>query len=284
MGSPSGASALPAAGSSRLVFALCAAFAAPLLAALDRKASAFHFWGTVESGRRQPLWVVSAVYSDARAELGPISELRGWENFVRNPWRIACEPRDGPLLLCKFEGASIGDKAAAVASVWGSDPLGRSPPLALSEGEARLEALEAPEGLHHGLINIPADAGCGYGIFETAQPRSPEHAATTIMQSAFDLRGLAGALWLREANALIAVLDREIEAGRATRRMQWFERFGVGTNPGHEPFEIIALAGEWATDKGLTGWPRGHASKCVARCAEAASGGSQRKASVVAVE
>ena len=239
----------PASRSSRLMFALCVAFAAPLCRLLGRRAYAFHLHGDAGNGHAAALYIAAAVYG------GVAGELRSWPEFVRDPVAVADDERDGPLLLDDFDSVDPDARPAAAGAVW-SDP-DRTRPVALSAGIAPLKG--------SGMIDIPADAGCGVGVFERdIGGHAPDVAAGMIARNALHFEGVVGTAWLYALNQIVGRLDRD-PAGRS----EWLDAFGLCQGNSTCFFEAPALAGETATTLGLTGWAKGQARDAVVRCARA---------------
>ncbi len=244
----------PAARSSRLTFALCVAFAAPLCRLLGRRAHAYHLHGDASAGHAAGLYLASAVYGGA-------GELRSWPEFARDPLGVADEERDGPLLLDAFDEVDAAARNAAGRAVWGDSR--RTTPVALSAGIGASDGAFDSLGLSQSLIDIPADAGCGLGVFEhDIGGGRPDACAGMIAHNALCLEGVIGTVWLGVLNDAIRDLD-------CADRSTLLDSLGFSQSNSTRYFEMPALAGEIATAKGLTGWAEGDAREAVYRCARA---------------
>lgn len=255
----------PAGHSTRLVFALCAAFAAPLCRALGVAAPAFHLWGSRDSGRVRALWLAAAIH-------GPVTDLRSWDELAAEPLRILAEPRDGPLLLHNFEGLDpMAQALAAIQACAKRSGTAADPPLMISEGERPFEQSQALRMASNSalFINVPADAGCDRGVFEDFAMMPPELRVADIAREALAVAGVIGAAWRQRVAELMIVLDAEIAAGRMKSRDEWLRTLGPAWPEVRWPFYLLAVAGELARSQGLAAWAPGHAAQCVARCAEA---------------
>lgn len=262
----------PAGHSTRLVFVLCAAFAAPLCRALGVAAPAFHLWGPKDSGRVPALWLAAAIH-------GPVTDLRSWDELAAEHSRIFAERRDGPLLLHNFDGLNpVAQTLAAVRACAKRSGAAVDPPLMLSEGERPFEQSKALRLASNSalFINVPADAGCDSGVFEDFAMMPPELRVAGIAREALALAGVVGAVWRQRVAELVILLDAEIAAGRMKSRDEWLRTLGPAWPEDRWPFYLLAVAGELARSQGMTAWAPGHAAQCVARCAEASLFGAAR--------
>lgn len=118
------------------------------------------------------------------------------------------------------------------------------------------------------MIDLPADAGAGRGLFEELHGHDSAGTLAQFLTRATEgAYGTSGRAWLlhlvertdglsrtlrRDMDALEARFVPELASGQVQR---------VGRR-----FALVAAAGEMATDAGLTGWPAGAATDAARRC------------------
>lgn len=267
------------AGNSRLVFAVSAAFAGPLLRPAGVESGGFHFRGDSSSGKTTALKVAASVYG------GP-SYLQRWRTTDNALEAIAAQHCDCMLPLdelaqvdpktageCAYMLANEQSKARATRT---GTPRARLTwrILFLSAGELGL-ADHMAEGMKRARVgqevrmaDIPADAGAGLGAFETLhgwQAGGPF--ASNLAQQAGAVYGVAGRAWLQwltenadslkariraASDALAAHLIPDGASGQVQR---------VGGR-----FALVGAAGELATAAGVTGWEKGEAERATRAC------------------
>ncbi|MEN2506887.1 DUF927 domain-containing protein [Stutzerimonas stutzeri] len=269
-------------GNHRLAFAVCIAFAGPLLHLLGQESGGFHFHGVSSSGKSTTGRVACSVY-------GPPAFERSWRSTDNALESIAAAHSDGLLVLDEIsqcDGRIVGETVYMLGNGTGKarandrGQAGRQVQewrlLFLSSGEYTLaqhmaEAhKELKAGMEIRMLAIPADAGKGHGLFE-------------------HLHGFAGGAALSDAlqarvgkyygTPLVAFLQALCEPGklRAYTAMlrRTLERFTGKALPGNASgqahraaarFGLAAAAGELATALGVTGWPDGTATEAANAC------------------
>ena len=118
------------------------------------------------------------------------------------------------------------------------------------------------------LAEIAADAGAGLGAFELLHDQdSPAALAVALKDAVAQFHGAAGAAWLRRIVADRAALVDRIAAGS---RDFVAEAVPAGADGQVERvarrFGLVAVAGELASEYGLTGWPKGAATEAARKC------------------
>jgi len=271
--------ARPALCSSRLVFALCAAFAAPLCAMARTRPVAFHLYGPRAFGgdlyeRDQPLHLASYLY-------GNMSQLQCWSDLAygASARHATLAAEDGLMLIVDHTPVRRLELASAAALFWaekpGVHPLRfRRDAITLSTADSlldqqALQLIDASGKIY--FFNIPADAGAGYGIFDQA---AHDGAAAMIVGAAARSNGQVGLAWLRYLN----------DAGRSVVSDWRVSDFSGCEQPGFDSIDVhtglsldeiiqcfnrLGDAGELATQQGLTGWPAGAAQLAVCICLSA---------------
>lgn len=267
-------------GNSRLAFAASCAFAGPLLAwAAGTDGGGWHLVGDSSCGKTTGLRVAASVW-------GGRDYLQRWRATDNGIEAMAAQHSDG--LLCLDELAQLdpkvaGESAYMLANGQGKSRAGRTGAarprltwrlLFLSAGEIGLaeHMSEAGKRTRAGqelrMIDLPADAGTGCGIFEELHAFEgggalAQHLARTC-ETTF---GTAGRAWLehltRRTDGLARLLRERMDSTEA--KLVPEAAAGQVQRVGRR-FALVAVAGELATEAGLTGWPAGTATEAARRC------------------
>ncbi len=169
-------------GNSRLGLALSTAFAAPLLYPTQSESGGFHFRGGSSTGKATALQVGGSVWGGGGVR-GFIRTWRATSNGLEGVAALHCDS-----LLCldemgQVDGREAGHIAYMLANGVGKTRASRSGEarpaaewrlLFLSSGELSLadkiaedgRGRRAAAGQQVRIVDIAADAGAGYGIFE----------------------------------------------------------------------------------------------------------------------
>ncbi len=268
-------------GNSRLVFAVSAAFAAPLLYLTKDESGGFHVAGNSSDGKTSTLVAASSV-------AGPPREyLQRWRTTDNSLEGLAARYCDALLPLddlgqsdAKTVGQSIymlsnesgkarmNDRAAMRATTkWRL--------LFMSTGELGLadrmgEAGQKPRaGQELRMAEIPADAGVGMGVFENIHGTpTPELFARRVTEAAGKYYGTALRAWLHK----LAECDHESITEQVENAAKLFIEAHL-TSEAHgqakrvaRRFALVGASGEIATTFGITGWDRGDSIKAAGRC------------------
>lgn len=267
-------------GNSSLTFAVSVALAGPLLAwAPGTDGGGFHLVGDSSCGKTTALRVACSVW-------GVRDYLQRWRATDNGLEGMAAQHSDG--LLCLDELAQLdarvaGEAAYMLANGQGKSRAGRTGGarpratwrlLFLSAGEIGLaeHMTEAGKRTRAGqelrMIDLPADAGQGCGIFEEVHGYEGGGALSQHLARVCETTyGAAGRAWLEHLTENTEGLGRELR-----HRMDAIERelvpesaVGQVQRVGRR-FALVAAAGEMATEAGLTGWPAGAAAQAARRC------------------
>jgi putative DNA primase/helicase len=269
----------PCASHSRLTLALCAGFAGPCLALLGMDGGGFHLRGPSSSGKSTALAAAASIY-------GPPAFLRTWRNTDNALEGVAALHSDMLLILdelSQLDPKHAGQVAYLLANGQGKGRAARdgSPRavltwrvLFLSAGEIGLTDLVTQSGgkVRAGqqvrVIDLPADAAAGYGMFEVL----PEGVAPGAMADA--LKNASANNYGHALPALVRVLvDDPAKARAQLGGMRYTIATDlIGSNQAGQVrrvadrFAIVAAAGEFATEHGLTGWRQGDATRAIKAC------------------
>ncbi|MBB4842492.1 putative DNA primase/helicase [Paucibacter oligotrophus] len=271
-----------AVGNSRLLFALCCAFAGPLLRLAGVESGGFQFRGDSSGGKTTALKVAASVY-------GPPGYMQRWRTTDNALEATAVQHSDSLLILDEFgqlEPKVAGECAYMLAN---EQEKGRATRgglakrrrtwrlLFLSSGELGLgdHMRQAGKDMRAGqevrFVDIPLDAGVGMGGLECLHGFGTAQAlAEGITRNASQYYGLAGRAWVewlaKHFEALPAELGPLIDSQKAALvpAAAAQQVFRVGNR-----FAVVAVAGELATRAGITGWQPGAASAAVRKCFDA---------------
>lgn len=271
--------AAPCAGNTRLVLAICAGFAGPCLGLLGTTGGGFNLRGGSSTGKTTALLVAASLF-------GSPDYLRTWRHTANAQEGAAALHSDLLLILDELgqlDPRDAGQAAYTLANGQGKGRAARdgSPRaittwrvLFLSSGEVSLADLvtQAGDKVRAGqevrVIDLPADAGAGLGLFDTVpEGMSAGAFADAIKAAAGKHYGHALPAFLR---VLVADPAKAREALAALRDAVMAEL--VDTNATGqvrrvaERFALVAAAGELATTYRLTGWQTGEATRAASAC------------------
>ncbi len=287
-------------GNSRLVFAISTALAAPLLEVTGMESGGFHFRGDSSTGKTTALRVAASVWG------GP-EYLQRWRATDNGLEALAAQHSDCLLVLdeiSQVDPRAVGDVAYMLANGSGKARAGRTGAirdtaswrlLFISSGEAGLAehmalANQKPKaGQEIRLLDIPAEAGAGHGVFDTLHDYSNGAVFSKALVEATAKHYGQAALAFIEA--LIPSLDKI--PSRIRKAQQEFiqahmpEDAGGQANRAALRFALVAAAGEMATSMGVTGWQQGEAHQAAATCfkawlAQRGGAGNQEAAAMLA--
>ena len=274
--------ARPCAGNSRLVLSLSAAFAAPLLELVGQDSGGVHFVGPSSIGKTTMLGVAASVFG------GP-SYIQTWRATGNGLEGLASVHNDTLLVLDEM-GELDPKEAGTIAYMIGngtgkarSDRQGDTRPrktwrlMFLSSGEVGLAqhmtegGKTARAGQEVRLIDLLADAGAGYGVFEELHGfESGGQLSDALKDATRHYYGTAALAYIEALTIDLAVLPGQIKDA-----MDGFIAEYLPQSAGGQAarvcarFAIMAAAGELATKYGVTGWEPGEAKQGAAVCFKA---------------
>jgi uncharacterized protein (DUF927 family) len=276
--------AAPCAGNSRLVLALSAAFAAPLLYLTRAESGGYHFRGKSSGGKTTALVVAGSVWGGGGLK-GYIKSWRATDNGLEGVAAGHCD-----ALLCLDELSQVDAKAAGAAAYMLANGVGKSRAgrggesreaaewrlLFLSNGEISLADKMAEDGRGRRVaagqavrvIDLPADAGAGMGLFENL------HGAPSGDAFSRQLKEACGQFYGTAARTFLEAVTSKIEA-----TAEAVAEFSADFVARHVPagadgqvsraasrFALVAAAGELAISVGVVPWQAGEARNAAARC------------------
>lgn len=275
--------------SSRIAFAICIAFAAPLLAFTDEGSGGFHFVGKSSQGKSTAMKALCSVWAQAVEGCGELASWRSTDNGLE---AVAAAHTDLPLILDELKQAERSVEQALYMLANGAGKrrqtrgLKAQKPLTwrtlyASTGELTADELaaqygkEVATGANVRMANIPAvPEGGAFGVFETVpQGMTPEALAESFAHNAARIYGTAGPAFLARLVERVQSLGGAERMSEELRRMmkEWIESSGADvlssqTRRVAKRFALVAAAGELAAAFGVLPWNQGEASQYAAAC------------------
>jgi uncharacterized protein (DUF927 family) len=267
-------------GNPRIMFAISTAFAAPLADIVNEDSGGFHLRGTSSSGKTTALNAAASVYGH------PDKYRRQWRSTANGLEGLAALHNDGLLILdelSQIDPRDAGEAAYLLANGKGKTRASRTGTakhaaswrlLVLSAGEESLAALmsrvgkRANAGQEVRLADIDADAGAGMGIFQELNGHpTPAALAVTFKESTIRHHGAIGKEWLNRVVAERETLALQIPKviNQLVADMVQKDSMGQVLRVARR-FALVAVAGELATQYGLTGWAKGEATIAAREC------------------
>lgn len=266
-------------GNSRLLFACSVGLASVLLELTGDESGGFHFVGSSSSGKTTALHV-------ARSLFGGPDYLQRWRATDNGLEGVAAASNNVLLILdelAQVDPRRAGEIAYMLANGSGKNRANRTGGvraaatwrlLFLSSGEIGLadHMSEAGKRTRSGqeirLLDLPADAGAGQGIFENLHGYADGATfAKALMQATSEQYGTPVIAFLEaiignrnELPDVIKPLRQDFLAEHLPNDASGQAHRAAGR------FALCAVAGELATKFGITGWLPGEAERAAARC------------------
>jgi uncharacterized protein (DUF927 family) len=273
-----------ASGHSRVVLAVSAAFAGPLLSLRNQEGGGIHLYGPSSRGKTTIQRAAASVWGRGSADPG---FMRSWRATANAQEAAAAQVTDTLLALDEIGVADSRDAATAIYQLAAGVGKRRSRRdgsagalrtwhvLVLSTGEIPIASKitedrgrRAYAGQSVRLLDIPADAGQGYGAFDHAGPDSDAgKLAEVIKQAATSAYGTAGPEFARQ---LVVTGIKEVKA-IAAEMIASFVQANLPTNAdgqvkrAAERLGLIGVAGELAREWGIVPWQEGEAMEAARR-------------------
>ncbi len=277
-------------GNSRLILALCCAFAAPLLDLLGEQGGGFHLFNKSSSGKTTVLRVAASVWG-GEPGAGAGAYVRQWRATGNGMEGLARSHSDALLAMDEIstaDPASLADTIYMIGNGRGRERLDRSGrprravkfrSLVLSTGEPSFAdriaetAKNRRAGQEVRMIDLPADAGAGHGVFNVLHEASSGEAFALELRAATERHyGAAAPVFLRYLTASAAGEPDFIanaEAWITDLARGWLAACpapdGQVTRAARR-FALLAVAGELAVRAGVLDWTPGDATDGLATC------------------
>jgi putative DNA primase/helicase len=268
-------------GNSRLIFAASAAFAAPLMAAVEMEGGGFHYVGKSSRGKSTCLEVAASIYGSAA------HYLQNWD-ATKNSLEQVAEAHNDCLMvideLGSVDGAIVGPTLYMIANGHGKSRMNQTKRrwrvLFLTSGEITLaeHMAEAGKTTKMGqevrLLNITPPPGAegsdllDQSWFENTHSFSePADFANHLKAATRKDYGTPLPQWLS-----ILTKSRTTITVECRTQMESFTKRVLPPNATGEVsrairrFAIVAAAGEIATAHKVTGWKTGEAIAAAEKC------------------
>jgi putative DNA primase/helicase len=266
-------------GNSRLLFAISAAFAAAGLHLLQEESGGFHFVGSSSIGKTTLLQLACSVW-------GGQDRLHRWRATSNGLEAIATLHNDS--LLCLDEMGQVDAKEVGEIAYMLANGSGKG--RCLKDGSARKKSswrllflstgeMGLADHIHQGgkkakagqavrLVDIPAEAGCGLGVFENLHHfASADEFARYIGQSSKNYFGVPIRHFLHAVTRDIEKVKKFLDQ----QRCEFIKNFIPSQADGQVQrvglrFALLAAAGELATHFNITGWEKEYATMAAHEC------------------
>jgi putative DNA primase/helicase len=273
------------AGNTRAVFAVCTAFAGPLLAwAPGTTGGGIHYLGQTSIGKTTCFLLAASVWGKG-SEKDPESYIQKWR-ATSNGLEYQCEQHnDCTLILDELGQMDAGDAGASAYMMAdgqgktrgkGAGGLRDKPTwrlLFLSSGEISLaQHMETvgkrmKGGQEVRLIPLPCEVTPGSALENLHDFKTGHELSNHVQAMAAKYYGTAGRAWLEylvdHTDGLASALKTRMDEIEALLVPQ--DAAGEVKRGGRR-FALIAAAGEMATEAGITEWPKGEALAAAKAC------------------
>ena len=273
-----------AVGNSRLAFTICVALGAPLLSLLKIGGCGFNIQGDGSSIGKTTALLVAASVCGKGAESG--GYLTSWDTTGAALEENAMLHNDSLLVLDEMSRADpevIAKSAYMLAGGQGKDRAQAAGGLRarrqwrtffLSSGELSLEQELAKKNIRMQggqtvrLVDIPADAGQGFGLFEDLHGfRDSKTFADALQEAAKKDYGHVLRQWVKVL-ANDSAVSAWIQGRRKAKPNPIFFQEGASGQLYRvaDYFLLCALAGEAVAQAGIVPWPPGEAIRAAQIC------------------
>lgn len=259
-----------------LILCVCVALAGPLIWPAKQQAAGglgFNLKGKSSRGKTTGLQMASSVW-------GSPQFLRPWAATGNGVEALAASQNDTCMVLDELSQANpheAGSMVYMVANGVGKQRAARTGGIReaqrwrlmlLSSGERSLAShmseagKTAKAGQDARLLDMPA-TDRRYGAFDDTQGMNPSDFANAIKSATADHYGHAGMAFINhllKRDDLPALYHDFMQDPAFTGTQDGVSSRAAGA------FGLLAMAGELATEAGITGWQPGHALKAIATC------------------
>ena len=265
-------------GNSRLLLAVSAAFAGPLLEfSPEAESGGFHFRALTSTGKTTAQKIADSVWGGSKL-------LESWRT-TSNGLEATAEKHNFGLLcldeLGQISPREAGDAAYQLANGKGKGRMDKNIKgreslawqlIFLSSGEISLadHMREGGRKIRGGqqvrVVDVPADAGRGWGLFENLHNfKEPKLLAEHLVSAVQRCFGTPIHAFLQH------IVDHKPDVSKllAESQSKLIEKYVDLSGEIYRVaklFALVAVAGELATGAGVTGWPEGAATEGVQMC------------------
>lgn len=293
--------ARPAEKSSRIVFAICMAFAAPLMRFTTIKTGGFHLFGPSSRGKSTALRACCSVWAKGASD-GEISSWRSTDNGLE---AVAAAHNDLPLIIDELgqatpQNVDVAEVLYMLGNETGKKRMSRNiqgrrslswRTIFVSSGEISLEEYAAEQarvnknvsrdlktGVRVRMASIPAVAYDNpedpRGVFDYVDEQEDTEALSQGIERAteFESYGTAGPAFILGLLQKVEKEGRERLQEEIRKKVREFCAEAVGSDKDGQikrvanRFGLVAVAGELAVEFGVLPWVRGMAHECVLKC------------------
>ncbi|WP_305825830.1 DUF927 domain-containing protein, partial [Massilia brevitalea] len=273
----------PCQGNSRAVTSICIGLAPPLLSLIGEDNGGFHLRGDSSTGKTVCLAVGASVWGSRQL-------IRTW-NMTTNGFESVATMHNDLLLpldeLGQADGKAAGEAAYMLGNGQGKSRADRNGDartakrfrnLVLSSGEKSLADMmqqtghTTMAGQEIRMVEISADAGCGFGIFENIHGAERSQVFAEGLRAAVtEHHGTAGRAFV-EILANAELQPRLVETVKALIE-RFVEKYVPNDATGQvgrvgRRFGLVAAAGELSIELGILPWPAGEATAAAVKCFE----------------
>jgi uncharacterized protein (DUF927 family) len=259
----------------RAMFAISIAFAAPLVGLIEAESGGFNFYGQSSTGKTSIVRGAASVWGRG----DPRGFLRTWRATANGLEGAAVLHNDLPLVLDEVGVAEPKDVGAVIYSLTGERGKDRAQrdgtlketptwrTLIISTGELtvadkiREDGRRSRAGQEVRVVDIHADAGAGFGVFNHAGPdNDAQKLADAIKNAACLYYGTAGPALIEgivaEGIDTIAAAARQAQKQFRSNAVVPADATGQVLRVA-DRFSLVAFAGELAIGLGIVPWPVG---------------------------
>jgi putative DNA primase/helicase len=262
-------------GNPLVTFAISVAFASPLLELINEPGGGFNLQGRSRTGKTTALQMAGSAWG---APSGRDAFVRTWDSTSAH-FEAALSETNGTLAAYDEAGTADPHRVGnAIYMVTGGAGRGRATAngrtrevaswsvIVLSTGELGFAALLAAAGhqMTAGqagrLVDVPADVEGGHGVFaELHGHAGGGELAEAMKRCAMDNHGLAGPAFLKFLAPKVAKDPAWAQEKLAPQIGCFLEEFLPSDSDGQvravaRRFGLVGVAGELATEAGVTGW------------------------------
>lgn len=267
-------------GNSRMLLTVSISFAAILLKHSGEGNAIFGLYGVTSGGKSTTQNVGASVHGY------PEEFKQTWNGTATGFEAVASQHNDSVIVMDEL--GEVDAKVLAQLIYMFANGIGRQRGdrdamarprktfriLGSSSGEVKAESLIAGAGqtmqggVELRLLEIPADAGAGHGVFENLHGRKDGAEFAALLEAGFRCNyGAVGHEFVKWAVAEVATLPRRVRAFIENAVGEWLPASATAQEKrAARKFALVAAGGEMASGAGLTGWPAGEATRGVRRC------------------